>query len=66
MGEFLADYLNLDVAAITNQLKEEGVGRVSSAKGGKYPWMGRTLAELGRDVETDHIDHYHGDFKHKH
>lgn len=72
--EFLADYLEVDVHAVTKILKEKGVG--------KQDWMGKGLEELqfealaqaeaegqpgkvdlGEHFHKDQIDTYHGDFR---
>ncbi|CUS09911.1 unnamed protein product [Tuber aestivum] len=69
VGEFLRDYLQVDVDAITKELKKKGVDRVDTAGVGKveYEWMGRPLNELKEvGFETDELDSYHGQFKHKH
>ena len=68
MVAFLADYLELDLSAVTKILKEQGVGPKGTDE---YAWMGKTLKELEEDAEksidVDNIDCYHGDFRrHKH
>lgn len=74
VGKFLADYLNVDVEAVTKELKDKGVKQgstgVEDGKGigeglGWGEWMGP--AELPRE-EHEHarlvyLDEYHGDFK---
>lgn len=68
VGEFLRDYLQVDVDAITKELKKKGVSRVDAAGVSKveYEWMGRPLSELKEaGFETDKLDCYHGEFKHK-
>jgi alkaline phosphatase len=56
VGDFLRDYLDVDVEAVTKELKKKGVGA-------RAEWMGRPL-DAG--VRTDGFDEYHGDFKHRH
>lgn len=68
VGEFLRDYLQVDVDAITKELKKKGVNRVDAAGVSKveYEWMGRPLSELKEaGFETDKLDCYHGQFKHR-
>jgi len=69
VGEFLRDYLRVDVDAITKELKKKGVNRMDAAGVSKveYEWMGRPLSELKEaGFETDKLDYYHGQFKHRH
>jgi len=72
VGDFLRDYLDVDVASITKKLQEKGTSMVSGVstieQDGKLAWMGKSLEELDKgDYDTDHVDCYHGDFrKHKH
>lgn len=62
VGQFLADYLELDVQAITEELKEKGTKLdVLSAEG--ESWMGRRPHSGERLDGQDHQDHYTGDFK---
>lgn len=64
--EFLADYLELDLDAVTTILKKKGVG-----SGTAYEWMGKGLKQLkaeGKGGGHDHfhvnmLDGYHGDFR---
>ncbi|KAH8153742.1 uncharacterized protein LAJ45_02555 [Morchella importuna] len=78
VGNFIKDFLEIDVDAVTEELKEKGVDRAVTMEeveeGGmlvsqvrEYPWMGRSLHELAKDgFETAGVDCYHGDYKHKH
>ncbi|KAL7267394.1 vacuolar alkaline phosphatase [Rhizina undulata] len=67
VGDFLRNYLEVDVEAITKQLQKEGVGKVRVQGGEDVGWMGRTLEQLGKGgLVVDEVDCYHGDFKHKH
>lgn len=62
VGSFLADYLSLDVDAITNKLRKfSPVSTDSSAYGeGDLGWLGDPL---GEDKLVDELDSYHGEFK---
>ena len=71
VGNFLRDYLDLDLEPITKDLVEKGAvfqlgGMDADADGekqkqeGSWSWMGKKLEE-GRRL--DGMDHYHGDFK---
>lgn len=61
VGTFLADYLDLDVAAVTKRLQSETHWSANSkSTEDKYGWMGNPL---GSDVQTEGLDTYHGDFK---
>ncbi|RDW57561.1 alkaline phosphatase [Aspergillus mulundensis] len=70
VGAFLADYLGLDVSAITNRLQHSEYWSAASgpesgnvaAEDGKFSWLGNPF---GDDVRTDGLDTYHGDFKRK-
>jgi alkaline phosphatase len=48
VGDFLRDYLDVDVRAVTHELVKKGVDHVN-AKGQGINWMGRGLAERGVD-----------------
>lgn len=76
VGQFLADYLDVDLDKVTKILREKGVGTTAE---GTPAWMGKSLKVLLDELEEsdstfdpDHfqpdcIDQYHGDFKrHKH
>lgn len=56
VGQFLSDYLDLDLEPITKELKEQGA---LLDKVGAY-WMGAPLPNERTQAEEDH---YHGDFK---
>lgn len=64
IGEFLRRYLDVDVDAVTEELKEKGVMLDTVDESGKVvSWMGR-LPEAGERLDgQDHLDHYAGDFK---
>lgn len=58
IGDFLAEYLDVDVRAVTRELKEKGTG----TEMGK--WMGAEVGDERAQAEW-HDDHYAGDFKRK-
>ncbi|KAI9371654.1 alkaline-phosphatase-like protein [Aspergillus egyptiacus] len=65
IGAFLANYLDLDVEAVTKRLRELQFKPPSSVSSSseqetEYSWLGDPL---GEDVRTDGLDTYHGDFK---
>lgn len=61
VGDFLCDYLDLDLKPITEELIAKGAAfDTFSAEGLRESWMGKPIPS-GR--ELDHMDHYHGDFK---
>lgn len=67
MGVFLRNYLDVDVDAVTNELKQKGTQFDSlDAQGKKVSWMGR-IADEGERLDgqdhMDHLDHYQGDSK---
>ncbi|KAL4991096.1 alkaline-phosphatase-like protein [Aspergillus falconensis] len=65
VGAFLADYLDLDVSAVTKRLRNSEFWSAESASvsgSGSFNWLGNPL---GDDVRTDGLDTYHGDFKRK-
>ncbi|KAI9773092.1 MAG: hypothetical protein M1840_008213 [Geoglossum simile] len=66
IGEFMRDYLELDLGSITKKLKERGTQfDTVTADGETVSWMGRLPEHGGR--ELDKLDTYHGDFRrHKH
>jgi alkaline phosphatase len=65
VGQFLADYLDLDVKNITKRLQSSsawsfaGVGGVSSPDR-PFSWLGNPL---GENVRTEGLDTYHGEFR---
>ena len=54
IGKFLAEFLDVDVGAVTRELKEKGMGN----------WMGEEVGDERASAEW-HDDHYAGDFKRK-
>jgi alkaline phosphatase len=64
VGVFLRNYLDVDVDAITNELKAKGAQFDSlDAQGKIVSWMGRVAYDGERLDGQDHLDHYQGDFK---
>jgi alkaline phosphatase len=64
VGDFLREYLNVDVDAITAELKAKGMQfDTVDANGAKVSWLGPVPAENQRLDGQDHLDHYQGDFK---
>ncbi|KAK2746714.1 hypothetical protein FQN55_005441 [Onygenales sp. PD_40] len=59
VGAFLADYLDLDLDSVTEQLKDTPSSPHTSEEN-IYAWMGEPLHD---DVVVDKLDTYHGDFK---
>lgn len=55
IGEFIRDYLDVDLEAVTKELKEQGaiLSKVDS-------WLGKPMDD--QDTSVD-LDHYSGDFK---
>lgn len=61
VGEFLRDYLDLDVDSITKELKDRSsTFDMMQANGEKESWMGKSP---DGSRELDGFDHYHGEFK---
>lgn len=63
IGHFLADYLDLDVPAVTKRLQSSSYWTASGEEAldqEKYSWLGDPL---GSQVRTDGLDTYHGDFR---
>jgi alkaline phosphatase len=60
VGKFLREYLDVDVDAITKELKESGI---KLATDDNVSWMG-PLPEEGQRLDgQNHIDTYNGDFR---
>ncbi len=63
VGAFLANYLDLDVDAVTKRLRSAAYWTASGEESStqeKFNWMGDPL---GSTVRTEGLDTYHGDFK---
>lgn len=61
VGNFLRDYLDLNLEPITAELKKKGAAFATLREdGSEVNWMGKPLSTNKKLEETDH---YHGDFK---
>lgn len=64
IGDFIRDYLDLDLGAITAQLKshddDDAATNAQITEGGGKQWKGKPFALSKSEAEQDH---YHGDFK---
>ena len=75
VGKFIADYLDLELEPVTQELKQKGVKQGSTSTGGEDvegglgwdEWMGPPGMPNGDDDGSRlvHLDEYHGDFKHR-
>jgi alkaline phosphatase len=64
VGEFLRSYLEVDVDAVTKELKEKGMNlKVKTAGGDEVSWMGKVPEEGQRLDGQNHLATYGGDFK---
>ncbi|KAH9862386.1 hypothetical protein J1614_011041 [Plenodomus biglobosus] len=67
VGKFLHEYLEVDVDAVTKELREKGVGlMVTNAAGEQVSWMGEVPADGQRLDGQTHMASYSGDFKKRH
>lgn len=64
VGQFLRDYLNVDVNAVTRELLEKGRGlTVQDFNGTEVSWMGK-VPDVGERLDGQtHLASYGGDFK---
>jgi alkaline phosphatase len=60
VGNFLANYLDVDVNDITKRLRSSASWSADEVSAEDFHWMGDPL---GSDVQTEGFDTYHGDFK---
>ncbi|ORY06890.1 alkaline phosphatase-like protein [Clohesyomyces aquaticus] len=66
VGDFLREYLGVDVESVTKELREKGTGLMAAGKGGKsVSWMGPLPGEGERLDGQDHLAQYTGDHKRK-
>lgn len=67
VGDFLRNYLEVDVEAVTKELKEKGKNlKVLDVNGTEVSWMGRLPMEGERLDGQTHLSDYVGDFKKRH
>lgn len=67
VGDFLREYLGVDVEAVTKELQENGAGlTVTSNNGTQVSWMGEVAEEGKRLDGQNHVASYGGDFKKRH
>lgn len=67
VGDFLREYLDVDVDAVTKELREKGAGlTVADVNGTQVSWMGKVPAEGQRLDGQNHLASYGGDFKKRH
>lgn len=62
IGQFMADYLDLDVKDITKRLQSSSAWSFTDVPSTDRPfaWLGDPL---GENVRTDGLDTYHGEFR---
>ncbi|KAL6161348.1 vacuolar alkaline phosphatase [Exserohilum turcicum] len=64
VGDFLRDYLGVDVEAITKELRQKGAGlKVQDANGTMVGWMGKVPEDGQRLDGQTHLASYGGDHK---
>lgn len=66
VGDFLRNYLDLDVDAITKELRDKGVDLLTTEDGKEVSWMGPVPEEGQRLDGQNHLASYGGDFKKRH
>ncbi|KAF1846079.1 alkaline phosphatase-like protein [Cucurbitaria berberidis CBS 394.84] len=67
VGDFLREYLGVDVDAVTEELRQKGAGlTVSDVNGTQVSWMGNIPVEGQRLDGQNHVASYGGDFKKRH
>ena len=67
VGDFLCEYLGVDVESVTKELREKGTGlTVTDAEGKDVSWMGEIPAEGQRLDGQTHLASYGGDYKKRH
>jgi alkaline phosphatase len=65
VGDFLRDYLGVDVDAVTKELRQKGT-KVLTAAGESVSWMGKVPEEGQRLDGQTHLASYNGDSKKRH
>jgi alkaline phosphatase len=67
VGDFLRDYLGVDVESVTKELREKGTGlMVTDAEGKQVSWMGEVPEEGQRLDGQNHLASYGGDYRKRH
>lgn len=67
VGKFLRTYLDVDVDAVTKELREKGVNlQVTDVNGERVSWMGKVPEEGQRLDGQNHVASYGGDFRKRH
>lgn len=67
VGDFLRDYLGVDVESVTKELREKGTGlTVTDAEGKQVSWMGEVPEEGQRLDGQNHLASYGGDYRKRH
>lgn len=67
IGQFIAEYLDVDLEVITQELKDKKVKTSSDGTPGESwgEWMGPPGLPVNDNDDLVHLDTYHGDFKHR-
>lgn len=68
IGKFIAEYLDLDLEVVTNELKSKKVKTHDASTDGEEwgdDWMGPEGLPVNDDGSLIALDAYHGDFKHR-
>ncbi|EXJ83308.1 alkaline phosphatase [Capronia coronata CBS 617.96] len=76
VGQFIAEYLDLDLEPVTKELREKKVktsysasashsGNQTAASEGWGEWMGPPGLPANDNAQLVSLDEYHGDFKHR-
>ena len=64
VGDFLREYLGVDVEAVTKELRDKGTNlKVTNAGGEEISWMGKIPEEGQRLDGQNHLASYGGDFR---
>ena len=67
VGDFLRDYLDVDVEAVTRELQEKGASlKVTDAAGAEVGWMGPIADEGQRLDDQNHLVDTESNFDRRH
>jgi alkaline phosphatase len=67
VGDFLRDFLDVDVQAVTRELRQKGAGlKVLGKNGTEVGWMGKVPKKGQRLDGQTHLASYGGDFRKRH